>query len=486
MFTNEKDRICDAVHKDFHKPRFEAELGEVVGILQEISEFMGKLEKYMAPEDYSNPLGERAFVQREPFGLCLIIAPWNYPFRELTSNHSIQLDWYREKLSDCTLSPVSITASPSSLTSLPELVFSPLIAAIAAGNCAVIKPSEMTPHASVLMAELVPKYLDPEAFKVINGAVAETSKLLEIPFDHITYTGNSTVGKIVMAAAAKNLTPVLLELGGKSPVFVDKSANIETTASRLVFTKTFNNGQTCIAPDYVMVDASVHDKLVAAILKHIQKQYNGNVADSPDYARIVNGHHWKRLMHVIERQKAQPGSKLECGGIGKEEDKFIEPTVFTGVKFDDPIMEQEIFGPIMPIIKVDSLQQGIDFVNANEHPLAVYVFATKQKVIDFVRNNTHSGGFVANNCIAQFQNQKLPFGGVGNSGMGAYHGKWGFAAYSHAKACVEQSARKNAMDGAGPPYSPKILRLLQCVLKRAVILRGVADESFRSAGSWSS
>jgi aldehyde dehydrogenase (NAD+) len=228
------------------------------------------------------------------------------------------------------------------------------------------------------------------------------------------------VAKIVMAAAAKNLTPVILELGGKSPVFVDKSANIDVAATKLIFTKYFNNGQTCIAPDYVMVDASVHDQLVEAIKKQIAKNYKGDAAGSADYARIVNNRHWKRLMDVIERQKKTSGSKLEVGGSGKSETNFIEPTVFSGVKFADPCMEQELFGPVMPIIKINSIQEGLDYVNANEHPLAAYVFANNQKVIDLVRTNTHSGGFVANNCIAHFQNHKLPFGGVGNSGTGYY------------------------------------------------------------------
>lgn len=321
---------------------------------------------------------------------------------------------------------------------------------------------------------------------------------------HFLDTGNSVVAKIVMAAAAKNLTPVLLELGGKSPVFVDKSADINVTATRLVFTKFFNNGQTCIAPDYIMVDESVHDKLVDAIAKQIEKNYKGNAAGSADYARIVNQRHWKRLMDVVERQKQVAGSQAVVGGTGNEKDKFIEPTVFTGVSFTDPIMEQEIFGPLMPIIKIKSIEEGLEYVNKNEHPLACYVFAKSQKVIDQVRNNTHSGGFVANNCIVHYSNHKLPFGGVGNSGLGYYRGfligvelccltcalitepspfrlltdgKWGFQTFSHAKACVEQSSRKGQLDGMGPPYNLKVLDFLRFVLKWTAPSRNVKPKS---------
>ncbi|KAJ3344229.1 hypothetical protein HDU93_000019 [Gonapodya sp. JEL0774] len=427
--------IIAAVQKDFKKPTTEAAWA-----------------KPDYPEKGLTETGAELSVHKEPFGVCLIIAPWNYPF---------------------------------------DLIFKPLTSALAAGNAAVLKPSELTPNAAMLIAQLVPKYLDREAIFVVNGGVKETTALLEKRFDHITYTGSTTVGKIIMAAAAKYLTPVVLELGGKSPVIIDPALtplDIARAAKRLVGTKFFNAGQTCIAPDYVLCPPHLLQPLVAEVRQNVLDFFGTDPSSSPDLARIVNRSHTRRIGALIDQQKVQPGSFLVTGGKWDEEKCFIEPTIIAGVKKDGPLMSQEIFGPVLPILECAGVDAAIDFVKAGERPLALYVFTKNKATAAKVHQSAVSGSVVVNDATYQYASDSAPFGvkvsfmnvngeGIGNSGMGSLHGKYGFLAYTHNKTVLEKpldwfSEKMDGFTGRFPPYNEKNLATLESLAKRKLPAEG--------------
>jgi aldehyde dehydrogenase (NAD+) len=345
----------------------------------------------------------------QPLGVVGIIAPWNYPL---------------------------------------QLAIGPLVAAIAAGNCAIVKPSEVAPRTSEALARLVPKYLDPEAVTVVQGGVAETTALLEQRFDHIFYTGNGTVGRVVMTAAAKNLTPVTLELGGKSPTIVDASADLDVTARRIVWGKFFNAGQTCVAPDYVLVEKKIEERLLAALVRTVKEFFGADPKQTKDYSRIVNTRHHRRLVQYLG------DGQLVCGGDHDENDKYIAPTILKNVKPDAPVMADEIFGPILPVLSVGSVGEAIEFVNKRPKPLALYVFTGERQVADEVLARTSSGGACVNDVVLHLAIPELPFGGVGESGMGAYHGKTGFETFSHRKAVLSKVAAMD-MSLRYPPFDEK-------------------------------
>jgi aldehyde dehydrogenase (NAD+) len=357
-------------------------------------------------------------VVPEPVGVACVIAPWNYPV---------------------------------------QLLLAPMVAAIAAGNGVVGKPSELAPHASATVSALVDA-LDEPAVTVVQGGVAETSELLAQRFDHILYTGNSRVARIVMRAAAENLTPVTLELGGKSPAVVSRNANVHVAARRIAWGKFINAGQTCIAPDYVLVERPVHDELVAAIGTYVDEFYGGDPQVSADYARIVNEPHFHRLEKLLD------SGTVAFGGTTDVDTRYIAPTVLTGVKTDDPVMGEEVFGPILPIIAVDSMTEAIQFVQQRAHegdkPLALYTFSESDDENDEVIAGTSSGGVCVNGTLLHFSNPNLPFGGVGESGMGSYHGKFGFDTFSHRRGVHTRSTR---MDPAMmyPPYTSKKQKLVR-------------------------
>jgi aldehyde dehydrogenase (NAD+) len=397
MVVDHEEDIEKALKDDLGKCQMEAFISEIGYIKAEVKHTLKHLKKWTKPRKVSTPMlaqPAKSYVKAEPLGTALIIGAWNYPF---------------------------------------QLVVAPLIAAVAAGNCAILKPSELSENTSALLAKLVPQYLDNDAITVVEGGKDETTRLLALPFDYSFYTGGEAVGKIVMRAAAEHLTPVTLELGGKSPCIVDSNTNLAVTAARIVWAKWMNVGQTCVAPDYVLVEKGFEQALISEIKKLLVKQYGEDVEKSDDYGRIINERHFARLMSYLEEQP------IVHGGKSDPESKYIEPTIVLNPALDSQIMQDEIFGPLLPIITVDSIDAAISFVNERAKPLALYVFssstATQNKVVD----NTSAGSVCINDGMMFMANSELPFGGVGYSGMGSYHGQWGFDTFSHLKSIMKRS-----------------------------------------------
>jgi aldehyde dehydrogenase (NAD+) len=404
-----QEALIGALQRDFGKPAIEALLTDVSIVAAEADLARKALSRWTRPERVATPASQRpgrSRLVREPVGTVLIIAPWNYPV---------------------------------------QLLLSPLVGALAAGNCAVLKPSELTPHTSAVLADLVPRYLDPECVALVEGGVAETTALLAERFDHIFYTGGPAVARVVMEAAAKHLTPVTLELGGKSPCIVDQSANLSVAAHRIAWGKFLNAGQTCIAPDYVLVDERREEELLAQLGGAVREFYGKDPKRSPDYARIVNRRHFERLTRYLKDGEVAFGGEIE------EEARYIAPTALRRVRSDADVMREEIFGPILPVLPVRDLDQALAFVNGREKPLALYLFSEDAGARRRVEEETSSGGLCLNHVIWQVANPNLPFGGVGPSGMGSYHGRHGFETFSHRKAVVEKGTRFDPKF-AYPPY----------------------------------
>jgi aldehyde dehydrogenase (NAD+) len=409
--------LLDALAADFAKPRFEACATEIGFLVADIDHTLAHLDGWMAPEKVPTPLTFKPGTSRvvaEPVGVACVIAPWNYPV---------------------------------------QLLLLPMVAAIAAGNAVVGKPSELAPASADAVQALVTELAEP-AVALVMGGVAETTELLAQRFDHILYTGNGKVAKIVMRAAAEHLTPVTLELGGKSPAIVSRNADIAVTARRIAWGKFMNAGQTCIAPDYVLVEQPVHDQLVAAIGEQITEFYGTDVQSSPDYARIVNAHHFHRLEQLLH------AGTVAFGGQTDADTRYIAPTVLTGITRDHVVMADEIFGPILPVIAVDSIDEAIAFVNADAKPLALYSFSEDDDENDRVLAGATSGGACVNGTIMHISNPYLPFGGVGGSGMGAYHGKFGFDTFSHRRAVLNRTTRIDP-NLLYPPYTDRKERLVR-------------------------
>jgi aldehyde dehydrogenase (NAD+) len=338
-----------------------------------------------------------------------------------------------------------------------QLVLTPLVGALAAGNCVVLKPSEVTPHSSAALAKLVPRYLDPDAVAVVEGGVAETTALLGERFDHIFYTGNGRVGRVVMAAAAKHLTPVTLELGGKSPCLVDSDVDLDVAVHRIAWGKFLNAGQTCIAPDYVLVHESRERELLDGLAKVLREFYGDDPKRSPDLARIASDRHQERLTKLLE------SGEVVVGGETDAAERWVAPTVLRNVSPDSPAMEDEIFGPILPVLKVRDMDQAIEFVNQREKSLALYVFTRRPEVEERVVSRTSSGGVCVNATLWHIANPHLPFGGVGESGLGAYHGRQSFEVFSHRKSVLRKPTRFDVRF-LYPPYTKGKLALLKRLL----------------------
>ena len=414
--------IRDAIYKDFRKSPTEVDITEIFPSLVEIKDAIHSLHKWMRPERVATPMslfGTRSWVHYEPKGVVLIIGPWNYPF---------------------------------------QLVIAPLVAAIAAGNCVVCKPSELTEHTSKLLVELIGAVFGENEVAVVEGGPAETQRLLALPFDHFFFTGSTRVGKIVAEAAAKHLASTTLELGGKSPAVVDDSADLASTANRLVWGKFVNAGQTCIAPDYVLVSERRQSQLVDEIRRSIGEMYGATPKTSADLARVINARNFDRLKKMLDDSVAQ-GAHVEIGGETDAAERYIAPTVLVAVKPETPIMAEEIFGPILPILTYKELAEVPGFITARDKPLALYVFANDRKAIDSIIDNTTAGGTCINNTVIHFANSNLPFGGVGPSGTGNYHGVYGFKAFSHERAVLEQG-RIDMLKQVYPPYGSKVTRML--------------------------
>jgi aldehyde dehydrogenase (NAD+) len=418
MLVEREAEILDALAADLGKPRLEAWATDVGFVINQIDDASKHLRRWMKPSRVGTPLvtkPARASLVPQPLGVVLVIAPWNYPV---------------------------------------QLVLAPLVGAIAAGNAVVLKPSELAPATSGVLAHFLPEYLDSDAIAVVEGAATETKALLGERFDHIFYTGNGRVGRVVMEAASRHLTPVTLELGGKSPTIVDGSANLDVAARRITWGKFLNAGQTCIAPDYVLVAHQHADRLVELIRRAIFDFYGNDPRSSPDYARIVNDRHFTRLSGLLD------SGTVVVGGETDRATGYIAPTVLRDVTPDSPVMQEEVFGPLLPVLTVENLDEAISFVNSHEKPLALYVFADDRSVVGRVIDETSSGGACVNATLYHVAAPKLPFGGVGASGTGAYHGKASFDVFSHTKPVLKKSTWPDP-DLAYPPYTDKKERLMR-------------------------
>lgn len=421
MLEENEPAFLAALKTDLGKPEVEGFITDIAFVTSEVKMMLKNLNKWNKPERVPTPLVTMPAKSRlipEPLGVVLVIAPWNYPV---------------------------------------QLLLVPAAGAIAAGNTVVMKPSEVSPATSALLADLVPKYLDTSAIALVEGSVPETTELLAQHFNHIFYTGNGTVGRIVMAAAAKNLTPVTLELGGKSPVIIDASANIKVAARRVAWGKWLNAGQTCVAPDYVLVDEKVKQQFIDQLQVAITEFYGNNPHQSDSYARIVSDRHFTRLTALLGDGKAV------VGGENIADERYIAPTVLDNVALSSQVMTEEIFGPILPIISVSSTEEAIRYVASHDHPLALYVFAEQKSVVNDVLAQTTAGGVTVNGTIMHLTSPHLPFGGVGESGMGGYHGKSGVRLFQHMKPVL---ARGTKMDPslAYPPYTARKAKIFRKIL----------------------
>ena len=419
-----EEAIKAACAADFGKPEPEVDIGELIPILAEIKATKKHLKKWMRGERVwptSLMFGTKTRVRYEPKGVALIIAPWNYPV---------------------------------------NLSLMPLVSALAAGCPAILKPSEMTPESSRVTRELIAATFDEAEVAVVEGAVEETTALLELPFDHIFFTGSPGVGKIIMAAAAKNLTSVTLELGGKSPTIVDETADIERAAKGINFGKFLNAGQTCIAPDYVYVHETVKDKFIAAAVQHLRDTYGEDAGDSADYAKIVNERHYERISAMLA-EATQKGARVASGGHTHEDKRVITPTLLDAVPEDARVMSEEIFGPLLPVLPYRSLDEVIDYINAKPKPLALYVYSGNRGNIKRLIEETSAGGSCINTCTSQYLHMNAPFGGVNNSGIGNSHGKWGFKAFSHERTVVENKFAATLL--MAPPYTDFVRRLIRII-----------------------
>jgi acyl-CoA reductase-like NAD-dependent aldehyde dehydrogenase len=415
--TDNEVLISDALYKDFGKSAFETYATETGSIIEEINNALRNLKEWMAPVPVKNPLvlfRSESKITYDPYGSVLIIGAWNYPF---------------------------------------ALTLIPLVGAIAAGNCVVLKPSEMAHHSSHAIARILRSTFDEEHVSVIEGGVDVCTELLKQRFDYIFFTGGAAVGRIVAMAAAKNLTPVTLELGGKSPCIVDDDEDIAIASKRIVWGKFINAGQTCIAPDYILVNEDVKEKLIENLKRNIESFYGDDPRRSPDYCRIINKKHFQRLTALIEKKK------VVYGGQVSKTDLYISPTIMDFVSWDDKVMQEEIFGPILPILTYEDIDEAIDEISKRDKPLAIYLFSDNKKVHEKVMRNTSSGGLCINATILHTSNPNLPFGGVGKSGMGNYHGKNSFLTFSHEKAVMKKSPFPD-LDVSYPPYRGK-LKLLK-------------------------
>ena len=428
VFKSSFDKLYKAAYEDFSKPESEVNTGEILSVLSELKHVRKYLRRWMKPtrvRPTAAMIGTKSKILYEPKGVTLIISPWNYPF---------------------------------------NLSFGPMIWSIAAGNTVILKPSEMTPAMSAVIQEIVEQAFDSREVCVFQGDAEVASYLTEQPFNHIYFTGSPAVGKQVMAAAAKNLASVTLELGGKSPVIVDQSADLNKAAKSICFGKLVNNGQTCIAPDYVYVHSSVKDKLLSAMLKAIESLYGPlpKIASNPDYCRVVNQSHYQRIKSLLDNAEEQ-GAKIFFGGETNDHQRFIAPTLLTDIPPESDIMQQEIFGPLLPVMEFEDIATVIDQVNNNPKPLALYVFSADDALTNRVLQQTSAGDSAINATVIHAIHQNLPFGGVNNSGMGKSGGVWGFQAFSHQRSVVEDKLGLSAL--LSPPYTAKVKRLIRAALK---------------------
>ncbi|KAG2065876.1 aldehyde dehydrogenase [Suillus decipiens] len=421
MAQNERELICDAIKKDLGKPKTEVLMAEVGTIIERAVKSAKQLPEWAQTEYPDVPDWQKSWkptIYKAPKGTALIISPWNYPM---------------------------------------ILTFQPLIGAIAAGCTAVLKPSELAPTFSQLLEEIVPKYLDPNTYRVVNGAVPETSKLLELQWDHIFYTGNGRVARIVASAAAKHLTPLTLELGGKSPVIIDSAYDIDLAAKRILWGKCNNAGQICVAPDYILVQRDKQDDLVKAFRKHYNAFFPEGALDSPLFGSIVSDLHHKRLTSLLSRTKGE----VVLQGRADAARKRLELTIVKDVAEGDSLLEEEIFGPILPIVPVDSLDEAVNFVNARSHPLVLYAFSDNEGVKQRLVSETQSGGIVFNDTFQQLAVHELPFAGVGESGYGNQVMKHTYDTFTQLRSSIDMPKEAEPhLAIRYPPHSEEAVKAL--------------------------
>ncbi|TKC12603.1 aldehyde dehydrogenase family protein [Pedobacter polaris] len=425
-----EDHIYKALQSDLRKSHFESAVTELIFIYGELDYAIQNLSGWMTSKrvgkTLNNPFAKNR-IYYEPKGVCLIIAPWNYPF---------------------------------------QLTMSPLISAIAAGNCAIIKPSELSPATSKVVHKIINDVFEEQEVACFQGNAVISTALLKLPFDHIFFTGSTAIGKVVMEAAAKTLTSVTLELGGKSPTIIDKDVNLQKAAEKIAWGKLVNSGQTCIAPDYVFVHEQQLDEFVSLYKAAATKMYfkSDNKIDPRAYGKIVNQKHYQRLKELVD-EAIDKGARIDFGGSFDEQSQTINPIILSKVPCGTKVMEEEIFGPILPIITYTNLEEVIEQINAKSKPLALYIFSKSNKNIKYLIKNTSAGGTCVNDVLIHISNPKLPFGGVNGSGMGSSHGLFGFKNFSHERAIMfQRSLDFNKM--IYPPYQGKdwVLKMLKKIM----------------------
>ena len=417
--------ILEALYKDLRKSEIEAYNSEVLLTTAEIDYTLKRVKRWVKPKKVRTPLihlPAKSLIYPEPAGVVLILSPWNYPF---------------------------------------QLTLVPLIGAIAAGNCAVLKPSEYAPHTSAVIAEIIRRNFEEDYLTVVEGGVDVSKALLQERFDHIFFTGGTEVGRMVMRAASQHLTPVTLELGGKSPCIVWKDANVEVASRRILWGKFMNAGQTCVAPDYLLVHQEIHKRFVEALIQGIGKFYGPSPQQSKDYSRIVNQNHLERLRKYLE------DGTVVFGGAWDKKDLYFSPTLLSNVKESSPVMQEEIFGPILPIIGIQTMEDVIHRIRSKPKPLSLYLFTDDKSVQDAILKSTSSGGVCINDTVSHLVGSDLPFGGVGDSGFGSYHGKASFDSFTHYKSVLRRSFSFDSKMKY-PPYQvefKKIKRILKFLLR---------------------
>lgn len=422
-----RPEIKEALYKDFRKHPTEVDLTEIYAITSEIKAAKSNLRRWMSKHHVSTPLalmGSSSYIKYEPKGVVLIIAPWNFPV---------------------------------------NLTFCPLVSAISAGNTVMLKPSEMTPHASAIMKKIVNEVFDESEVALVEGGVETSTTLLELPFNHIFFTGAPSIGKIVMKAASKHLTSVTLELGGKSPTIVDESANLDAAARRIAWGKYMNNGQICIAPDYVFVHENVKAAFLEKVKGYVKTFYSEDAAKEKSYNRMVNNKHYHRVKGYIQ-DAMHKGATMELGGQFDDDQDYISPTIMSDVSMNSALMTEEIFGPVMPVFGFTDLKDVVKEINSREKPLALYIYGKKAKNVNYIIENTRAGGTCINHNAVHFFNHNLPFGGSNNSGIGKTGGHFGFLAFSNARGVLKQHI-PNALEMLMPPYNDFKQKLVDLTIK---------------------
>lgn len=423
-FLAHEKKLYSALKSDLNKSEMESFATEIGITISEINHNIRNIRSWAASQTVPTPLffhPAKSYIRYEPYGVALIIAPWNYPVKNL---------------------------------------FGPVIGAMTAGNCCVLKPSELSPATSAAIKNMVSEFFDVKYMSVIEGGVSETTELLKEKFDYIFFTGGTETGRIIYQAAARQLTPVTLELGGKSPTIVDADIDMDVAVKRIVWGKFTNAGQTCVAPDYILVNKKIKKQFVQKVSETIKKFFGEDARKSNDFGRIITERHFERISKLLK-------GNIAVGGNADASSKYIAPTVIVDVKEEDAVMQEEIFGPVMPIIEYEKTEDAIDFINKRERPLALYIFSRNGLVVDKIMNETNSGGVCINDVMLHLGNVNLPFGGVGSSGIGAYNGKSGFETFSHHRSVLKRSFWFDVKQRYAP-YTPGKLNFIKFAIRKLI------------------